>query len=94
MAAGIAALNEWPEILLTLDPKCGRRRFLKVLLNTLEDRKLVAEKENTGRFCNTAEGFASCRLFRQVNGQVLLSLILKMSTNWPALALEDFGNFN
>ncbi len=94
MAAGMAALNEWPEMLLTFDPKCGCRRFLKVLLNTLEERKLVAEKENTRRFCNTAEGFASWRLFRQENGQVLLSPILKMSTNWPALAFEDFGNFN
>ncbi len=49
----------------TFDPKWGLRRFLSVLLNDLDERKQVVENENTGRFCSTANGLASWRLFSE-----------------------------
>ncbi len=81
MAAGMAALNEWPEMFSIDVHKWGQRSPFKALLKSWFDKNFDEEKEKTGHFCFSAEGFESCKLFRQLNGHALLSLDLKMSTN-------------
>jgi hypothetical protein len=82
MVAGMPALKECPDSSLAFRPMCGSRRDLSVFVKTRVDRNFVGEKENTGKFFSTAVGLESCKLFKQLNGQILLSFISNISTNW------------
>ncbi len=92
MAAGMPALKECPDNSLAFWAMCGNKRDLSVFVKTRVDRNFVGEKENTGKFFTTADGLESCKLFKQLNGQVLLSSISKISTNWAWPLFVFFGN--
>jgi hypothetical protein len=50
MAEGMPALNEWPEKLRAVTPRCLNKRFLIVRLNVFCERYKPELKVKTGRF--------------------------------------------
>ncbi len=92
IAAGMPALNEWPEIFSAFLPRCLCMRERMELLKRLVDKNSPESKVNTGRFSFTSRDFLSRRFSKQEYVQREELLMAKRSMKSLLHLLLIFGN--